>query len=129
MPSGLVIFRRANVGGVGRSEFTADVLTGGTAPPQVTLHGNSGFPEVKDFYARAIEVSGGTGRYKVVRVHMRFHQAIAPSANAISVNIFQEDASQFTYPWLSLVAASDDSSGNDVNRILESDTALPGCEA
>lgn len=115
MPSGRVTLRRENVGGVGSSEFTVDILTHGRAAPLVTLGDNAGFPRVQDFYARAKRVDGGIGQFDVVRLTIRFTGSIPSSASAIAVNVFQEDATDFIYPWFSLI-----------DRLEESDKALAG---
>ena len=104
MPSARVVFRFDDVASAGDSDFTADVLTNGRTAPQATLADNSGFPAVRDLYARAMRVSGGIGMFDVVRVVIRFESGIAASADAIAVNIYQEDASEFSFPWISVVS-------------------------
>ena len=102
MPSGRVTLRKENVGSTGQTEFTVDILTNGRAAPLVTLGDNAGFPAVKDFYARAVRVQGGIGMFDVVNLTIRFDGPISASASAIAVNVFQDDATEFTFPWFSL---------------------------
>jgi hypothetical protein len=98
MPAGIV---RVEGLGKGTSEVSGHILTGGDNPPFITLNSNSGYPRVRDIYARATKVDSGTGgRLKVVAFHIRFESTISNSARAIAFNVFQEDAHEFTYPFI-----------------------------
>lgn len=95
MPSGKVTITKDHIADeVGSSEFTIDILTRGNDPPQATLSANSDFPPVKDFYARTKTVQN----QKCIRLNVRFHSNIPNNASSIVVNLFQEDAQEFTLP-------------------------------
>jgi hypothetical protein len=105
MPTGRVTLREENIGSVGDREFTVDILTGGTAVPIVTLGDNSGYPAVQDIYSRARRVQGGIGYFNCVNVTVRFTGVIGGGARALALNVYQEDATEFTFPWFSFFDA------------------------
>jgi hypothetical protein len=104
VPSGQVTFRAENVVTAGDTFFQVHILTHGRQPPQVTISGNAGFPAVKDFIARAERVEGGVGHFRCVFFSIRFESAVTQNARAISINLYQEDATEFTFPWFSVSA-------------------------
>jgi hypothetical protein len=88
----------ANTGGNGQSRLTVSILTGGKGAPLVTLADNNGFPEVVALYAKA-----DSSDDPVIILTFVFSSPIdGTKAKELAVNCFQEDATQYTFPYIGL---------------------------
>jgi hypothetical protein len=103
MPSGRIDLRLENIGQVGQSQFSVDILTNGLAPPQATIIGRVAYPPITEIFADPRTVEGSFGHYNVIRLSLVFSSPIPSSAQYIAVSLFQEDATQFTFPWFGLM--------------------------